>query len=73
MRKFQIGDAVRLKSDTSENMLMTVRGYIVDIPLYTMAVTQGLYDEHMVECDWRDAKNNPLKEAYHEDMLEKIK
>lgn len=66
-RKFQIGDLVKLKSDSENCISMTVIGYEIDFvdPLYA-----ELCNENTVVCAWRDEHGKPYKENYHQDALQ---
>lgn len=63
-RKFEIGDKVRLVSETPDNCEMTIRGYSFDIEsqkpqnsLYIESYKKSL--NGFVRCDWRD-KNDVI-------------
>lgn len=73
-RKFQVGDKVRLVSDTQGCTPMTVRGYADDIAKKDGISSPfiGEFLEQMegeVICDWRDSYGQPCKRNYHENEL----
>lgn len=74
MAKFQIGDKVKLVSDSDKITPMTVAAYFIDtfpdskIP----EIVSGMYPkdiEKMVICVWRDRNGKLHDEKFHEDML----
>ena len=73
-RKFKCGDKVRLVSDTEENVVMTVRGYALELAMEDRTASTFLKDLHskldgLVTCDWRDKSNIPYTKNYKEDEL----
>ena len=76
MCKFQAGDVVRLKSDTSNITPMTIQGYKKDESQFK---SESIFLEEIsddilkaVLCKWRDSYGRPHFEYYHEDSLTKI-
>ena len=70
-RKFKVGDVVRLKSDSIDNVEMTVDGYKPDkTPSVRLAVEAvGQHVLYEVCCVWRDKDDKPQEKYYHEDAL----
>lgn len=72
--KFKIGDKVRLVSDTEENVVMTVSGYVFDIemsypPNTLLRETLRSAYEGLVRCEWTDKNNSHHKNDYYEEEL----
>ena len=75
-RKFKRGDKVRLVSDTEENVVMTVRGYALELAKEDGTTSPFIKDfqsklEDLVTCDWRDKLDVPHQKAYKENELVK--
>lgn len=73
-RKFKSGDKVRLVSDTEENSVMTISGYVFDIemsypPNTVLRDTLCLIYEGLVRCEWVDKNNSQHKNDYFEEEL----
>lgn len=69
-RKFKKGDLVRLKSDSTESIPMTVNGYWNDYP-DSIFIETGK-DDLLVVCVWRSKEGTPFKEKYPEETLELV-
>lgn len=75
MAKFIIGDKVKLVSDSSESVAMTVENYYLDSMLGKQALKiMGPQEdwEKQVVCVWRDTNSNLQREIFHEDTLVKV-
>ena len=75
MRKFKSGDVVKLKSDHEEQPIMTVVAYLPDLAQYKEAVLFGTlseFQEHSIQCVWRDTEGTPYDIEYHEECLESV-
>lgn len=70
MKKFNIGEVVKLTSDSNNQTPMTVVGYLEDI--YSEAYSFGLLPKGMVRCVWRDISSVPFEKDYPEDCLVKM-
>ena len=75
-RKFKCGDKVRLVSDTEENVVMTVSGYVYDLEIIkpqNAILKESLRAtyEGLVRCVWRDKLDVPHQKDYKENELVK--
>lgn len=75
-KKFKVGDLVRHISNTTDNALMTVRGYAEDLAKKNPTARPFMADlgmniEGLVTCDWRDKLDVPHQKDYKENELVK--
>lgn len=75
-RKFKCGDKVRLVSYTEESVVMTVKGYTLDLAKDNPTASPFIKDlskmfDNKVVCEWRDKEGKKQSKSYDEKELTK--
>ncbi len=75
-RKFRPGDKVRHVYNSKENMVMTVKGYTLDLAKENPTASPFIKDlskiiTNKVVCEWRDEEGQLLSKSYNENELTK--
>lgn len=75
-RKFKPGDVVRYIFNSKENMVMTVKGYTLDLAKENPTASPFIKDlskiiTNKVVCEWRDNDGQAQTKSYDEKDLTK--
>lgn len=69
--KFNVGDVVRLKSDSRKTPVMVIRAYTdSSIAYQSQARGENIPIANGVICDWNSTNGKPYEKLFNEDDLE---